>query len=257
MKLRPFLLLISCLLFSTTVFAGAGVEAVYEKTSSRQEEGIKDELQKSLVVENIAAFINEQFQLSSPLYLVLGAQDGPLFDPESNKILIPYAFMEEIQSRFKRAKYGETGVSAEVASLDALIHTIFHELAHALIWNYELPVLGKEEDAADNLATVLLIEYFDNGAEIAISAADLFDLESEDNDVLEEEDFWDEHSLDAQRFYSTMCVVYGSDPEQYGHLKKELGLSEERAELCLEEYENISRSWFELLEPYMKHENQL
>lgn len=255
MRLKILLLFMSCcFLFDTAVSADTGAQVVFEKTSSQLEASIKNEIKKSHFVEDFADFINEQFKLNQPLYLVIGEQDGPLYDPESNKILIPYLFIEEIKSRFQNAKYAESGVSVNDATLDALMHTLFHELAHALIWTYELPVLGKEEDAADNLATVLLIEYFEDGAEIAISAADLFDLESADRAVLEDEDFWDEHSLDDQRFYSTMCLVYGSDPDTYSNLKTELGFTEQRAELCIVEYESVSRSWFDVLEPHM-HQN--
>ncbi len=136
------------------------------------------------------------------------------------------------------------------------MHTLFHELAHALISIYELPVIGKEEDAADGLASVLLIEFFEDGQEIAISAADLFDLESDDKEIFED-DFWNEHSLDAQRFYSTLCHVYGSEPEKYGYLVEQSAFSEERAELCIEEYEILSSSWFGLLKPYIKHNKAL
>ena len=40
-----------------------------------------------------------------------------------------------------------------------------HEMGHALIDLYDLPVLGKEEDAADSVATVFLTRAVGNGAE--------------------------------------------------------------------------------------------
>ncbi|HPY42528.1 MAG TPA: DUF4344 domain-containing metallopeptidase, partial [Thiolinea sp.] len=150
-------------------------------------------------------------------------------------------------------KYEETGVSAQDAMLDAVQHTLFHELAHALIAMYDLPIVGKEEDAADNLATVLLIEYLDDGAEVAISAADLFDLEGEDVKELSEADFWDEHSLDTQRYYTTMCHIYGSDPKKYKDVKVDAGFDKERAETCSDDYELVRENWFKLLKPIMKN----
>jgi hypothetical protein len=137
--------------------------------------------------------------------------------------------------------------------MDALLHTLFHELGHALVTMYEIPVLGKEEDAVDGLADVLLIEYVENGREMAISAADLFDLESEDRVELSEEDFSDEHSLDLQRFYNTLCHVYGSDPETYKALPEETGLADDRTDSCVEEYNLLYNDWLALLKPYMKN----
>ncbi|MCW9000601.1 MAG: DUF4344 domain-containing metallopeptidase, partial [Kangiellaceae bacterium] len=65
--------------------------------------------------------------------------------------------------------------------------------------------------------------------EIALSAADLFYLESEDRTELDEQDFWGEHSLDLQRYYSTLCHVYGSDPDKYKAILEQDYFSEYRA----------------------------
>jgi len=244
------------LLFSTPlVFAKNEVRVIYDKPINEYDTTIEKELRDSGVAEDVAGFINEKYQLSTPLIFKFGSHDGPLYDPAENEILIPYDFVHEVRSRFKKDNYSETGVSIIDATMDAIMHTLFHEFAHALIYNYQLPVIGKEEDAADGLASILLIEFFENGAEIAISAADLFELEDQSIDVLREEDFWGEHSLDIQRFYSTLCYVYGSDALKYAMLKKDAGLSEEKAEICIEDYERLLKIWLNLLTPYLKKKN--
>ncbi len=103
------------------------------------------------------------------------------------------------------------------------------------------------------MATILLVASC--GASIwplDISAADLFDLESENRPELEDANFWDEHSLDSQRFYSTLCHVYDNNPAQFESLPEEPGFSEERAEMCIIEFAGLSKSWSKLLEPYRK-----
>ncbi len=245
------------MLFSiASAFADNKAHVAYVKPHHKTERVEEKEIRDSGIVEGVVAFINEKFILSQPLKFIIGSDDGPLFDSQSNKIQIPYSFLNEVKNRFKRAKYSQSGVSVLDASLDSVMHTLFHELAHALIYMHDIPVIGKEEDAADGLATILLIEFFDDGAEIAISAADLFDLESEDIVEFEEADFWDDHSLDLQRFYSTLCHVYGSNPTKYATLIKEVGFSEYRAETCINEYENILRSWLLLLTPHIKDNNK-
>jgi hypothetical protein len=241
-------------LFSASLaLADNEAHVIYEKSSHKHEIKIEENIKVSGVADEVVNFINEKFRLSKPLTFIFGGIDGPLYDTSSNEILVPYAFIEEVRNRFKTAKYSETGVTIEDATLDSVMHTMFHEFAHALIFTYMLPVVGKEEDAADGLANVLLIEFFDNGSDIVVSAADLFNLESGDIDEFEEEDFWDEHSLDAQRFYNALCYVYGSDPKEYTYLIKEIGFSEERADLCIDEYESVLRSWLSLLKPYFKN----
>lgn len=242
------------LLFITAASAGDKAYVVFKKPTDKLESAIKNEIKTSDTLMDVVSLINDEFRLVKPLGIIFGGENGPLYDSEANKILVPYAFIEEIKGRFKNDNYSETGVSVAEATMDALMHTLFHELGHALISMYDLPVLGKEEDAVDGLATILLIEFYEGGEEIALSAADLFDMESEDVDEFSEEDFWDEHSLDVQRFYNTLCHVYGSNPNKYAHIQKEAGFSKDRAEFCVEEYENTLRSWFALLKPYFRHD---
>ena len=223
----------------------------YNKPATAELSGIASQLKANSVISDVIALINEQFSLPEPLAIVFGAADGPLYDYDANEILIPYTFLEQVANRFKAADYANPDISIAEATNDALVHTLFHELAHALIAIHQLPVVGKEEDAADSLAAVLSIEYFSNGAEIAISAADLFYLESSDIEEFEEADFWDEHSLDLQRYYATLCHVYGSDPKKYAYLLEDTGFSQERADFCINEYDSAVTNWLALLAPYM------
>jgi len=253
MRFKSSLILTSYFIFSiSSASADNKAVVIYDKPLHKSERVEEKEIRDSGIAEAVVAFINEKFILSQPIQFIFGSDDGPLFDSQTNKVQIPYSFLREVKKRFKRAKYTQSGVSVLDASLDSVMHTLFHELAHALIYMHDIPVIGKEEDAADGLATILLIEFFDEGAEIAISAADLFDLESEDIVEFEEADFWDEHSLDLQRFYSTLCYVYGSDPKKYSSSITDIGFPEQRADNCIIEYENALKSWLMLLKPYMK-----
>lgn len=245
------LLLLLCV-FSLSSVQAEGILLSYESATHPNDIKIKKRLQKTVLLHKSIDFLNDHFILPETLHVNFGGEDGPLYDPQTKEILIPYVFLEEIEQRFRKDNYEKTGVSIEEATTDALIHTLFHEFAHAIIDMHNLPVLGKEEDAADSLAVYLLIEHFDNGGEMAISAADLFDLESDDTNILTDEDFWGEHSLDDQRYFSTLCQVYGSQPKEYDYIVKEALLSEERADLCIEEYDQIANSWFRLLVPFTK-----
>jgi len=248
-NLTNALLALCCLgLLSTTAHAKHQATLVFDKPASQVETAILKRIRQTGDAQEVIDLVNQKLRLPKPLSIVFGGTDGPLYDPEINKILVPYLFIDEVKKRFVKAKYSETGVSPDEAADDALMHTLFHELGHALIEMYQLPVVGKEEDAVDSLANVLLIEFYDEGQETVLSAADLFDLESEDkNGGFEEADFWDEHSLDEQRYYNTLCHVYGSDPDKYASAIEDTDISDDRAELCIVEYETAVRNWFKLL----------
>jgi len=225
---------------------------IYKKPIRKNEFNLAQLIKNSVDIKSVSELINEEIKLAEPVDLVFGGDDGPLFDSKTNTIIIPYAFLKEVKTRFIKAKYPQnSALKLNELVIDAVMHTIFHELAHALIFQFDLPVLGKEEDAADGLASVFLIEYFEQGQEILITAADLFDLESQDIEEFEKRDFWDEHSLDIQRYYSSMCHVYGSAPKQYKQIKKDEGFSNEKAENCIDDYEILVSSWLTILKPYL------
>ncbi len=198
------------------------------------------------VLEDGIAFINGAFTLVRDIKVILGAQDGPLYDPAISEIHIHYHFYLEVIDRIDDL---ESDIEEqEVFASDAMLHTLYHELGHALIDQLEIPVVGKEEDAVDGLASMLLLEYYDDGADMAANAAELFALESEDRGELEAADFWDEHSLDEQRYYSTLCHIVGSDTQKYQALADDIGFSQDRVEFCEESYERMVYDWETLLE---------
>lgn len=144
------------------------------------------------------------------------------------------------------------GKSPKTGALDTLLHTLLHEAGHAYIEDQSIPVLGKEEDAVDNFATILLIDYLDDGADMTISAADMFAFESDDRpDYYDFGEYIDEHSFDLQRYFSTLCLVYGSDPEQYKSLLDEVEKDylRDRKDFCQYNYENIRTNW----QHYLQH----
>ena len=189
------------------------------------------------ILEDCVAFINEVFVLERDIAIIVGADDGPLYDPSDSEIQLPYHFYGEVLDRISKIE-SDPQLQIEFAH-DAMLHTLYHEIGHALIDQFELPVVGKEEDAVDGLASMLLIEYYENGAAMAANAAELFALEGEARGDPDEQDFWGEHSLDEQRYYSTLCHIVGSDPQQYREIADDIGFSEERVEICSETYTRL------------------
>ncbi len=126
-----------------------------------------------------------------------------------------------------------------------------HEGGHMLISEFSLPVLGREEDAVDNLASVLMLEAGTEEMDIAIQdAADGWFLLSEGRKEITDEELLDEHSLDDQRAYNIVCMMTGADPEVFSTFADSLEYPEERRERCFDEYNTVRESWLGLLEPF-------
>ena len=134
---------------------------------------------------------------------------------------------------------------AEDAFVEANILGIFyHELGHALIDVMQMPVFGQEEDAAD-VASILLIDHLfepESALDMAYDVANGFWAEAVANAEYPVP-YWDTHGPDEQRFYNTVCLFYGGDPDTRDDFAEDMELPEERAEYCVEEYELAADSW--------------
>ena len=134
---------------------------------------------------------------------------------------------------------------AEDAFVEANILGIFyHELGHALIDVMQMPVFGQEEDAAD-VASILLIDHLfehESALALAYDVANGFWAEAVAN-AENPVPYWAVHGPDEQRFYNTVCLFYGGDPDTRDDFAADMELPEERAEYCVEEYELAAASW--------------
>src|SRR5262249_39189097 len=88
-----------------------------------------------------------------------------------------------------------------------LLFTLLHELGHAAINQFDLPVLGKEEDAADSFASTRLIRVGSEFSDrvVASAAQSLFLTDRRDRQEGESVPYYDEHGLDQQRAYQIVC----------------------------------------------------
>ena len=127
-----------------------------------------------------------------------------------------------------------------------LIWVFYHEVGHALIDVMNLPVLGPEESSADTFAALMIDGLWqeEDAINIAINTARGFELYDEDykNQGFETSP-WDTHSLEMQRYYHLACLIYGADPGMREHLVGSLGLPQDRADYCADEFLLASDGW--------------
>lgn len=225
----------------------ANIQIVMQPAVSQADKESRALIKRSKVNQHFSQLVDQLFNFRQAVTLEYGINDGPLYDPNAHGIYIPYAFIDETLQFFSSNNYQKQyGVSAEEAAIDTLLHTLLHELGHAYITDQKIPILGKEEDAADNLATIVLLNYVELGDEVAISAADMFAFESEDKpNFYELSEYINEHSFDLQRYFSTLCLVYGSNPKRYPKLLNEIDTNylAERQEFCIQQYQQTNKSW--------------
>jgi putative metallopeptidase DUF4344 len=134
------------------------------------------------------------------------------------------------------------------------LFVLTHELGHGVINEFNMPVLGREEDAADSFAIVTALKMGSAASErVLIEAAkgQVFSAkrDKKDGNALA---FYDEHGLDLQRAYTIVCFMVGAEPEKYTQLAKDTKLPEYRQKGCAYEWKNMEWSWEEMLKKNLR-----
>lgn len=126
---------------------------------------------------------------------------------------------------------------------------LMHELAHLVIDEKQIPIIGPEETAADYLATMLLIRPRwarapgdDMLLRIAVQTGDGFAIAWQRAASLGRPlAYWGAHALTVQRFSTVACLIYGSDPKRFASLPALADMPPGRAASCPSEFEKAQR----------------
>lgn len=258
-----FLLLFLSFAFAQTEDLGDFVVS-FEDSSSDYHHEIARMYQDNGFFDATASSLNDVIALPRNIGIVSAQCDtiNAFWSPDNNAIIVCYELTEYLYEIFR----AETKSQQELdnAVLGAVEFIFYHELGHALIDIFGIPFTGREEDAVDQFSTYVLLGS-DLGVDSALSGASFFFISGNadpQTQSVEDMAFWDEHSLDQQRFYNIVCMIYGSDPETYSNLIRQESkgflltsatgyLPKERADRCQDEYTDISRSWETLLNAYV------
>jgi Putative metallopeptidase len=186
--------------------------------------------------------------------LVLGA--GPVF---GQAVRTPYSERIDMNAD-ARPTSGLQQARQDMAEfvVGNMLFVLLHEMAHVHVTEMGLPVLGREEDAADAYATLALLKMaseFSHG--VLIQAAKGWFLSAErDERQGNRLAFHDEHGLDRQRAYQIVCLMVGSDPEKFGELADLVKMPDERQGTCQGDYSNASYSWDLVLKSHRRTADQ-
>ena len=144
------------------------------------------------------------------------------------------------------ALFRESDIATGYGVANALHWVFMHELGHAVIDMYGLPIVGQEEDAADQFATVMLLREGRDGARALQAMAHVYDSGGGYTPS------WDTHSLDSQRYYNMMCLLYGKHHNDDIGQSVEYRIPDSRAVRCPAEYADAVRAWEALLADYIR-----
>ena len=232
----------------------------YPNPNSIHEFSAKDWIQQTEYFEGQMEFLNSFFRLPHDVEIVIEECNvvNAFYDPATKQIIMCYEFMDSVFSDFSSYWQSEgtemTDDELSTQNLDVVDFVFYHELGHALVDIYQLPITGLEENVVDQFASYFMLLTGDIDDYEGIFAQDImynvgtwYFIQSERD---YEHVYWDVHNLDIQRFYNISCYAYGQNPQYNQDLITEGWLPVERAENCEYEFAVLEDSWNRILSPY-------
>jgi len=236
----------------------------HENPNSVFEYSAKEWIQEETYFERQVQFLNSNFRLPYDVEIVATEcnEVNAFYDYSTRQIIMCYEFFDSVFNDFT-IYFDEEGIEVtddflNIANGDVVDWVFYHEVGHALVDIYLLPVTGLEENVADQFASYIMLEEtdFDDTDKVqeAIWVQDImynvgtwFFIQANSG---YENVYWDVHNLDIQRFYNVSCYEYGHDPEYSSDLITDGWLPLERAGNCEYEYAVLEDSWTRILAPY-------
>ena len=214
------------------------VRVVYQEPKKPEQTAIAERMRRERILEDAADMLT---LLKLPKLLTLQAEtcgeSNAWYDPETHVLTFCYELVGDFIKMAENSGHYE--LTPDQAVVGPFLFIVLHETAHAVFHILAVPVLGQEEDAADQLAVLAATTFGGDFAERMLRAAAF--MYDHDSKVRKpgEADFADVHGLDRQRFYNVLCLAWGADPKLYDFAKDLGHLPDERAQWCGEEYRQV------------------
>jgi Putative metallopeptidase len=227
------------------------VEYVLPRNPAHQP--IYERLKQARALERIQTLLSP-LRLPRPLLLKVSGCDG-----ESNAwydegfVTVCYEYLADILKNAPEDTL-PSGITRQDAILGPFVDVFLHESGHAVFDLLKVPVLGREEDAADFFSAYIMLQLGKEEARrIILGSAYQYKADVLNPDVTLTK-FADEHGLPAQRFYNVLCLAYGADQKLFHDVAEKGYLPKKRAEGCDAEYEETTFAFKTLIGPYIDKE---
>jgi hypothetical protein len=208
-----------------------------------------DRLRKRQVLEELSMFLSP---LRLPRMLRIRTKScgmvNAFYVGSEWAINLCYEFYEHLETMAPQTTSPQ-GYTRDEVIVGGFIDAIFHELGHALFDILNVPVFGREEDAADQLSAFLMLQFGKDVARTTIKGAAFTYLNTKNPRSRAE--YADEHGTDAQRFFNYVCLAYGGEPEAFRDYVDSGVLPKVRAQGCAREYQLVRRAFAKTILPHI------
>jgi len=224
------------------------VDVVYTEPQDPQFRPIRERLMRRQVLEQLRLFLSP-LKLPRKLLVQLDQcnTERRHYQP-GGPVTICYEYVAKVDQIAPRNQQ-PGGLPRETMIVGAFIQAVLHEVAIATYDILEIPVWGRESDAADKLAGFIMVQF---GKEVALKVmiGAAWFLEASERQW-NESDMASEQSPEAQRFFNYLCIAFGSDPASFKFLIDQNLLPVRRAQRCGVEFYALRRAFAQQILPHV------
>jgi len=215
-------------------------------------QAIHDQMKQGQALEHLQQLL-APLRLPYPLTLKVAGCDGAMnawYDDEV--ITVCYELLADIL-KSAPAQEPPIGVSRADTVIGPVLAIFLHETGHAVFNMLQIPVLGREEDAADQFAAYVMLRLSkDEARKMILGSAYHHSIQMPGPQVtVARQMFSAEHATPAQRAYNVLCTAYGADKKLFADIVEKEFLPKDRAEICEREYGDLSFAMTKLISPHI------
>lgn len=211
---------------------------------------IYERLRKRRVLEDLRDFLSP-LRLPQPLTIKMESCSGVVNAYYSSQaVTICYEYVAWIHQIARKVTLSND-ISLEDAVVGPFVDVLLHELSHAIFDILKIPIFGREEDAADQLAAFVLMQFGNKVARRTITGAALLFRQMAIDQQPGTADYAALHGLPAQRFVNVLCIAYGAEPKLFLDFVKKGFLPPNRIGNCRWEYRQIRYAFRTLISPHV------
>jgi hypothetical protein len=171
-------------------------------------------------------------------------------------VTICYELLRHIsQSLPKKTVPG--GITARDAAIGQFFWLTTHEVGHAMFDLFKVPIFGHAEDAADNFAGYIMLQFGKERARRLIAGGAWawreYVADYRKNPIVQTQlaGFASNHGQPEERFYNLMCLAYGADPVTFADLTQDGYLPPNRSPSCRFEYDTLAYAFHREISPHI------
>jgi hypothetical protein len=229
------------------------VRALYVAPKDPAHEAIHRRLKEAQALERLSRILGP-LRLPRRLTLKVEGCDGQVNAfYQDDVVTVCYEYLEFVD-RSAPPWLGETSAARKIALVGPTVDVFLHEVGHAVFDMLEIPVLGREEDAADLFSAYLMLQAGPEDARkliIGVAFLGAKEAMAAQKESPSLKAFADEHGLPAQRYFNVLCMAYGADSKAFAEAITIGQLPAERAEGCEAEYQQFDHAFRKLILPHV------